>query len=217
VRSSTAFTRAIISIVALPMLIALGWLLYQQILVWTIPKPQWVISRTDWTVGRCIDAADLPSYWVAHPDPGDIPPDAIPADEAREIADRVISRHRWAFGEGFYVYSLGPEAVFAALPDGQQRLVWFRVVVTERGQADTAGEAAAVYLDAMTGEPLVLITAVTVTDLLFSCRYDEEAIARALHQRVLPVGVVGVCLLFAGAAFGIRNAIIARRGASDLE
>jgi hypothetical protein len=215
VRSSTAFTRAIISIIALPMLMALGWLLYQQILVWTLPPPRWVIPRPDWTVSRCIDVADLPSYWLAHPAPEDIPADAIPSDEAREIADRAISRHRWAFGEGFYAYSLGPEMVYAAFPDGTQRLVWFRIVVTERGPADATGRASAVYIDAMTGEPLVLITGVTVTDLLFSCRYDEEAIARALHQRVLAFGMVGICLLFALAATGISRTILARREAQE--
>jgi hypothetical protein len=217
VRSSNAYTRAIISIVTLPILVALGWLLYQQILVWALPQPESVIPHTDWEVGRCIDAADLPSYWVAHPEPEEIETAAVSLDEAREIADRVISRHRWAFSEGFYVYSLGPEAVFARFSDEEQRLTWFRVVVTERGQADMIGEAAAIYIDAMTGEPLVLITGVKVTDLLFSCRYDEEAIARALHQRVLPVGVIGVCLLFAGISFGVRNAVIARREAGAAE
>jgi len=213
--SSNAYTRAVISVVALPMLIALGWLLYQQILVWILPQPLWIIPHPDWEVGRCIDAADLPSYWVAHPRPEDIPAEAISAEEARGIADRVISRRRWAFGEGFYRYSLGPQMVFAAFPDGEQRLVWFRIVVTARGPADAYGMADTVYLDAMTGRPLVLITGVRVDDLLFSCRYDEEATARTLHQRVLPVGVVGICLFFVMAAFWVRRAVMARREGRD--
>lgn len=210
-RSSNAYTRAVISILALPLLIALGWLLYQQVLAWILPKPEWIVSHADWQVGRCIDAADLPSYWVAHPEPEQIEAAAITSDEAREIADRIVSRHRWAFGEGFYVYSLGPQAIYAAFANGEQRLVWFRVVITERGQADEFGEAAAAYVDAMTGEPLALIMGVTVDDLLFSCRYDEEATSRALRQRVLPVGVVGICLLFAWVAFVIRRAVVTRR------
>lgn len=69
------------------------------------------------------------------------------------------------------VYSEGPTLVEATFPDGKQRLAyrWEAMVSI----FDTAqGESVRVYLDAKTGEPLVLITAIFVADPFMNERLD---------------------------------------------
>jgi hypothetical protein len=79
--------------------------------------------------------------------------------------ERVLARH-YGFVPVFAVN--GPRLVRATFPDGQRRLTWYEVVFIEHSGL-MVGKATGVYVDALTGEPLLLMPDVEVGDPAMTC------------------------------------------------
>jgi hypothetical protein len=141
--------RWIIVTVSSPIVLLLGWLIYQQIPIWTTPKPLQTVSRQGRIYDSCADAAEFGTYKPVE----DSQATEITAEQARVIANRVAARE-YSFFWSWDRY--GPHLVQAD-PNSEQ-LAWCYVMIIDEGDWQLSGESAAIYLDAQTGEPLVLVT-----------------------------------------------------------
>lgn len=130
------------SLIVLPALILLGWLIAAQFPIWTAPQPDWFAPDTP---GVCAAVAALQTYNAVRA--GDTP--AVSSAEAVKRAAAVVERH---YRQTAAAVS-NPLLVRARFPDGE-RLAWLLTAQLERGAAVT-------YIDAQTGEPLALITALS--------------------------------------------------------
>jgi hypothetical protein len=152
------------------LVILLGWLFYRYAPVLARPVPRWTVYGKGQYYGTCSGAAQLDRYDAELEE--DIQTARVTREQAHTIVNRVIVRH---YGLPFYLspaypfLSHGPKLVWATFPDGERRLAWYQVVILDDGGATLMGRAAAVYLDARTGEPLVLITDVVVGDPWMTC------------------------------------------------
>jgi len=70
------------------------------------------------------------------------------------------------------LYAAGPDLALVTLPDDEERLAWYYVAVVDPGGVTLMGQSAAVYVDASTGEPLVLITDIVVGDPQMVCSLE---------------------------------------------
>jgi hypothetical protein len=136
-------------------------------------EPLWTVSAQEagieTALGDCAYAGQLKMY-QAQPVEGD-QETSISADEARKIADRVIEKHHFSI-QGLYAES--PRLIRMTLPDGQERLTWYRVLVTDDGGATLIGKADVVYVDAQTGDALLRITDVPISDPVFACGVSPQ-------------------------------------------
>jgi hypothetical protein len=141
--------RWLIAAISLPIVILLGWFIYQQVPIWTAPKPLQTVSRQGRVYESCADAAEFETY---EPVEG-TPATEITAEQARIIANRVAAR-KYGF---FWSWSrYGPNLVQTD-PHSKQ-LAWCYVMIIDERDWQLSGESAAIYLDAQTGQPLVLVT-----------------------------------------------------------
>jgi hypothetical protein len=141
----------------------LGWSVYRQ------AAPRWVISSHNQYFGTCRAAAQLEAYDARPVEDSKIA--TITPMQARAIAYSVIARY-YDFSPTFLsdmFLSYGPRLVQGTFPDGKQRLAWYQVVIVDDGGSTLLGEAAVVYLDALTGRPLILITGAVVGDPWMVC------------------------------------------------
>jgi hypothetical protein len=146
---------------SLPILVLLGWFLYEQILIWVTPAPHWTIRGAPsmylcedivrWALGEVAPVKDVPTA-------------PITGLRANDIIQRVLARH-YGFVPFFVLGS--PGLVQATFPDGQQRSAWCGVTMREYHEETQLGKATAVCIDALTGEPLMVIPDVEVAG--FSC------------------------------------------------
>jgi hypothetical protein len=136
------------------------------------PEPRWTISEQEAGIDNALaDCADAGRLEVYHAQPvEDTDMTIISAAKAKEIADQVIERHHPSL-QGFYAE--GPHLTHMMLPDGQERLAWYRVLVTDDGGATLIGKADIVYVDAQTGDPLIRITDAPISDPAFACGMDS--------------------------------------------
>ncbi len=130
------------SLIAIPALILLGWLIAVQLPVWTAPQPDWFAPDTP---GVCAAVASLHTYNAVRAN--DTP--TIAGAEAVEQAAALVERH---YTQSAAAVS-SPLLVRARFADGE-RLAWLLTAQLETGAAVT-------YIDAQTGEPLALITALS--------------------------------------------------------
>lgn len=131
------------SLIVLPALILLGWLIAAQLPVWTAPQPDWFAPNTS---GVCAAVASLQTYNAVRAN--DTP--TVAAAEAVEHAAALVERH---YPESAAAVS-DPLLVRARFADGD-RLAW--LITAQIAE----GGAAVTYIDAQTGEPLALITALS--------------------------------------------------------
>jgi hypothetical protein len=141
--------RWIIVSVSSPIVLLLGWLIYQQIPIWTTPKPLQKVSRQGQVYDSCADAAEFGNYKPIE----DTQVTEITTEQARIIANRVAAR-KYGFFWSWNRY--GPTLVQTDPSSGQ--LAWCYVMIIDEGDWQLSGESAAIYLDAHTGEPLTLVT-----------------------------------------------------------
>ena len=90
----------------------------------------------------------------------------------------------------------GPHLVAGTFPDGQQRLAWKVMRVTEVDRGVTFGVASTVFIDAMTGDPLLLVTGVQVSDP--TVLYSDPELLVWLAMRWLPVYALAGYLVLVG-------------------
>ena len=110
------------------------------------------------------------------------------------LAERVLTKQIGSYG---YIFSDGPTLVQATFPDNQQRLSWAYVVVLDAGGFTLLGDAAIVYLDALTGEPLALVSNLTVGDPQMVCSSNFVLAPVALLWPVVFLYVCGLAVLLA--------------------
>ena len=131
------------SLISVPALILLGWLIAAQLPIWTAPQPDWFAPDTH---GVCAAVAALRTYNAARAN--DTPP--VASVEAVRRADALFEQHYQQTATG-----LGDPLLVRARFPNAERLAWlFTAGLSEDGAAVT-------YIDAQTGEPLALITALS--------------------------------------------------------
>jgi hypothetical protein len=147
----------------LPALALVVWLITAQLPLWTAPQPNWFAPGT---FGACAAAQSLKLYGATRAEAAGIGRDAAQAKAAQVIAE---------YYDAPPLVVSEPLAVEAALP-GRERRAYF--VITVRLTDDSplgsrANAAAVIYLDAETGEPHMLITA--MDDAAEDCDFDLRA------------------------------------------
>jgi hypothetical protein len=124
----------------------------------------------------------------------------------------VIAKHVDAKApQSVFLYGEGPTLVWATFPDGMRRLAWRRISLISQDDMGMSGTAAAVYVDARTGEPLALVRDIYVCEPSWSPLFlasDNEAILVAWLQTSGPSVLLIFCLAAAlfttGLVLGIR-------------
>jgi hypothetical protein len=208
-------TWLITGFLSLPGLALLVWWLSVQVYLQQIPPPRWDLPARGMI---CWGDSDLAGARPGDPPPqrvSETPPGTLPAGRAALIAWHVIHKHiKHIGGQDLYFlfYGEGPTLVQATFPDGQRRLAWRRTDLISEDEMGMSGVAAAVYLDAATGEPLALIRDIPVCEpswspLFLSSGGNKYLLAvwlQTFGQFVLLALYVAVVLFSLGAISGIR-------------
>ncbi len=203
---------ALLAVVSLPAVAILVWWGIVRLDLQRLPAPRWSLPAKDQI---CYEDADLAGARPGDPPPervADSPPGTISPDRAAFIAYHVIDRH---FGspnlQNALTYGEGPTLVRATFPDGQPRLAWRIISLLTEDEFGMSGVAAAVYLDAGTGEPLALVRGIRVCEPSWSpllrVTTNEYFWQTWLHTAGLPLLLafyVVVVLLIAGVVAGLR-------------
>ncbi len=192
---------------AAPALILLLWWGIGVLAARATAPPRWVIPTAGMYAGSCAAAADLDVFDTRPAQPGASV--TISAEQARRRADRLILN---AGARGVAVFGGGPSLITAVFPDGQERAAWFRVLVLDTGPDGTLGAASVAYIDASTGEPLLLLTGVQIGDPVMTCGLETAAM-EAMVRRTLPAVLLALYAVLVGGIWLVRQA--RRREASD--
>ena len=194
-----------------PVALFIAWFIYERVAIWVTPRPQWVTATPEVSYHYPCSGA---GYGERDPDESETVP--VSEKRARRIAHRVFVRQKGPFASIYWTMGSGPYLVQATLPDGQQRLSWVLGRVIEYDDAYSRGVAATLYIDATTGDPLLLITDVHVSDPGYLC-FDLQ-LFEWLAVRSLPVyafiGYVALVTIIAVVVLlwrWIRTKIRARR------
>lgn len=142
----------LVVIMSLPIIALLGWFLYELAPI-RAAMPRFVDSGRE-EMGGCEGAAEL--YEAESVEDEQVA--NITRLQASNIANRIVYRH---FGVTELPDTDYLGLVQATFPDGQRRLAWYKVVTLETYGAES--KASIVYVDALTGEPLLLMTDVLLT------------------------------------------------------
>lgn len=148
---------AIFTLLGLPGLLLLGGWIKLQIIHSQTTAPRWVNPNEGFMEQQFVELTEQP--------PGVIPPTRavqIGWHIVDEYAGGVELRGKWV------AYLDGPTLVEPTFPDGEQRLAWRWEAIVSSDYGFMEAESARVYLDAKTGEPLVLITGIKTIDPTFS-------------------------------------------------
>jgi hypothetical protein len=180
-------TWLIAGFLSLPGLALLIWWVSVQVYLHQIPPLRWDLPARGMI---CWGDSDLSGARPGDPPPqrvSETPPGTLPAGHAAFIAWHVIHKHIDAQTfPHFLFYGEGPTLVQATFPDGERRLAWRRTDLISEDEMGMSGVAAAVYLDAATGEPLALIRDVSVCEPswspLFLSPQDNKYILAAWLQ-----------------------------------
>ena len=203
----------LIALLSLPAMALLAWWGLVQLDLQRIPAPRWDLQARGMI---CWGDYELVGARPGDPPPqrvSETPPGTLPASRAALIAWHVIRKHTGGQDlSSFPFYGQGPTLVQATFPDGEQRLAWRRVSLISEDEHGMSGVAAAVYLDAATGEPLALIRDIPVCEpswspLFLSSGSDKYLLTVWLQtsaQFVLLALYVAVVLFIVGVMLGIR-------------
>jgi hypothetical protein len=133
---------------------------------WYAPSPAWMASEKGGRPTNCSRILPpIPNENVRLSAPDKIP--AISAERALQIAAAVRFTIN-AYGTLGLGYIDGPQLVVAKFPDGKDYQAWY-ILETSFGQP-ISGTSVAVYVDAGTGQPLMLIRDIAnLGDVQFEC------------------------------------------------
>ena len=212
-------TRRALFLIALSLPV-IALLLWWGIVQWDLqrlPPPRWVLPARG-AIFCCSHDSVFPGA-----SPGDLPPERVtetppgtlPAERAALIAQHVINQHIGGQDlPSFFTYGQGPTLVRATFPDGERRQAWRRVSLISQDEHGMYGVAAAVYLDAATGEPLALVRDIPVGEPSWSPLFYDIDNKYALRvwlqmsgQFVLLALYVAVVLLVVAVVLGIRGMV----------
>ena len=150
--------------ISLPIIALLGWVLYEQVLVWATPVPRWLVSKEGQYFGSCWIAPQLTTFDFEVKPVEEVQTAKISREQAQRIAERVVARQ---YGSHSSAYNA--QLVQMTLPDGRQRLAWYHFVLIKLNETAMEAKAAGVFVDALTGEPLMLATDMVVGDPCMVC------------------------------------------------
>lgn len=142
-------------IISLPFITLSGWLLYELASIRNA-LPQFVDSSLV-EMGFCSEAAELHEAETVE----DEQVANITRLQAGKIANRVGYRH---FGVTEFPDTNYLGLIQATFQDGQRRFAWYKVITIQKFARGLASKASIVYIDALTGEPLLLMTNVSLTN-----------------------------------------------------
>lgn len=191
----------------LPAILLLGWFLVEQVQVWTAPEPRWVISvsdQEDFPSCQSAEAFVLETFDVHPVEEGG--KRLITAERAGDFISRIL---------GFFPIHDEPTLAEATFPDGQRRLVWYRFDLVDTGQHDMEGQVPCLFIDALSGEPLLLVTDLVVFDPCMAgcdCLSAQFSIFRFSRNQVIALTLLIPSLLISGIILWLR-----RRGKGDQE
>lgn len=201
----------LIALLSLPAVALVAWRGIVQLDLRRIPAVRWDLPA----MGRiCWGDHDLAGARPGDPPPAHVsetPPGTLPADRAALIAWYVIRKHMGAQAFQSFLYGEGPTLVRATFPDGERRLAWRRISLISEDDMGMSGVAAAVYLDAATGEPLALVRDIYVCEPSWSPLFLSPN--NAVHWSVwlqtsgqffLLALYVAIVLFVVGVVLGIR-------------
>jgi len=190
---------------SLPVLVLLGWFLYEQILIWITPAPRWAIRGAPsmylcedivrWALGEVAPVKDVPAA-------------PITGFRANVIIQRVLARHYGFFP--FFVLG-SPGLVQATFPDGQQRSAWCGVTMREYHEETKLGIATAVCVDALTGEPLIVIPDFGISGFCEAPVLDLPFTLQQCVALVLSLGYLFILVVISGVVWLWRRLAATRR------
>lgn len=208
----TRCVRLLILLLSLPAVALLAWWGIVRLDLQRTPAPRWDLQAMGVI---CWGDHDLAGARPGDPPPQPVPqapPGTLPAGRAALIAWHVLHEHGGVQAlQPFLFYGEGPTLVQATFPDGERRLAWRRTNLISEDDTGMSGVAAAVYLDAATGEPLALVRDISVCEPSWSPLFlnvdNRYLLAVWLHtsgQLVLLALYGSVVLLIGGVVAGIR-------------
>jgi hypothetical protein len=183
--------------IMLPMIALIILPLYAQSQIWTTPDPQWSITSNVTGANGCYDLPMVGNYSVRRAEDmrGLV---KVSSADGRQTADRMIANHRgWIFFQTG-LYGSAVSLVRITPPDGTERLAWTRVLVWDDGGTSLSGKADIAYVDANSGDPLLLITDVTVGDPAVACTVitaDIDDMRPELLSLIVLAGYAALVLL----------------------
>ena len=190
-------------LLSLPALVLLGWFVFEQAPSWFPSAPRWLqVTSGEAVSGACEAMASVRAYSGRFVSEGG---SSVSADDARARTDEIVAQ-TYDLPTGDYVEAQ-PSLVRATFPDVGERLAWLAVANLDAGGETRLGKASVVYLDAQTGEPLAVITAVAVTDAREACGGPPIS-RRVLLRQYLPLLALvgyGVIVLAGYAVVALRR------------
>lgn len=200
-----------IALLSLPVVALVAWRGIVQLDLQRIPAARWNLPAKD---NICYGDRNLIGTRPGDPPPervSETPPGTLSADRAALIAWHVIRKHTDVQPLQSFLYGEGPTLVRATFPDGERRLAWRRTLLISEDDIGMSGVAAAVYVDAATGEPLALVRDIYVCEpswsplfLSPSNEYHWAVWLQTSCQFVLLALYIAIVLLVVGVMFGIR-------------
>ena len=201
----------LLAVVSLPAVAILAWWGIVRLDLQRTPPPRWSVPAKGQI---CYGDADLAGARPGDPPPqpaSDAPPGTLSPDRAALIAHHVINRQIGSPNLQYaFMYGEGPTLVQANFPDGKQRLAWRSISLITEDEYGMSGVAAAVYLDAATGEPLALVRGISVCEPSWSPllrvatnKYFWQVWLQTGGLLLLLAAYVVVVLLIAGVAAGV--------------
>ena len=207
-----------IALLSLPAVALIAWRGIVQLNLQRIPAARWDLEARD---NICYGDRNLIGTRPSDPLPervSETTPGTFPADRAALVAWHVIRTQVDVEPFQGFLYGEGPTLVQATFPDGERRLAWRRTLLISQDDMGMSGVAAAVYVDAATGEPLALVRDIYVCEpswspLFMSSGYEYHLAVwlQTSGQFYLLALYVAIVLLVAGVVFSIRW-LRARRG-----
>lgn len=208
----------LLAVVSLPAVAILAWWGVVRLDLLRTPAPRWSVPAKDQI---CYGDVDLAGARPGDPPPevSEAPPGILSPDRAALIAHHVIDQQIGSPNLAYVLmYSEGPTLVQATFPDGIRRLAWRIINLITQDEYGMSGVAAAVYLDAGTGEPLALVRGISVCEPSWSplLRIEPNVYFWQiwLQTEGLPLLLafyVVVVLLIWGAVAGLRWLRLRRR------
>ena len=156
-RNRKVFWAAILTLLVLPGLLLVGGWIKLQIIHSQTTAPRWVNPNVGFDEQQSAEITDQPQGVISPTHAAQIGWQVVD-----EYAGGVEVRDKWV------AYLDGPALVEPTFPDGKSRLAWRWEAIVSPDYGFMETESARVYLDAKTGEPLVLITGIKIIDPTFS-------------------------------------------------
>lgn len=187
----------IVLVLIVPALVLIGWLIAAQLPTWTAPQANWFAADTP---GVCAAVDSLVLYHASRANVGGIGRDAAILDAAQ-----VVTSH-YDFGTAARpTHRSEPLGVQATLPGDQARAY---DVLTMALSDDALPKIAVIYLDAATGEPRALLTA--IDDPARNCALDVKAALLAAVKSLPLILLAAYGVIVAGGL--IVRLLLRRRG-----